>query len=310
MKHPIETGNYIIPTPEIIETAKKIQWWIQNKLAGGIIYGEPRVGKTKAIILIAQTLLKNECNIQSFYMSAVKEIKNSETAFYTHLLSALDNKHSHSGTKMVKRERIIKYLLHTVITNEQESVCLIIDEAQNLTDIHYDWLISIYNELDYEGVRLLTLLVGQHQLMTKRSMFKDIGASQIVGRFMIDMIEFKGCNSQSKLKEILKVYDEETEYPFESNISYTEHFFPNSFKNNNFRLHHFSKELFEAIKIIHKEHNLPSKITIPMALLTMIVSEYFLSTHEGERLLEEITTDDWLKIIYSTPYISFTVNAE
>lgn len=48
-QHPIESGNYHIATNEILNLYNVINKWIKNRLPGGIVYGRPRLGKTRAI---------------------------------------------------------------------------------------------------------------------------------------------------------------------------------------------------------------------------------------------------------------------
>ena len=48
-QHPIESGNYHIITKEILDLYGVINKWIKNRLPGGIVYGRPRLGKTRAI---------------------------------------------------------------------------------------------------------------------------------------------------------------------------------------------------------------------------------------------------------------------
>ncbi|MGX8019945.1 hypothetical protein ACWTWJ_10340 [Streptococcus pasteurianus] len=89
IKHPIESGNFLIPTPQIQELSQTIQWWLENRITGAVIYGKPRIGKTSAMMLIGETLLKGVYNIPYFYMSAVQESKPSESSFYSNLLQAV-----------------------------------------------------------------------------------------------------------------------------------------------------------------------------------------------------------------------------
>jgi len=54
--HPVETGDYLIDTIAINEIAESIVNWIQLRVPGGIVYGAPRLGKTRAIKYIKNVL--------------------------------------------------------------------------------------------------------------------------------------------------------------------------------------------------------------------------------------------------------------
>lgn len=87
------------------------------------------------------------------------------------------------------------------------TVILFIDEAQQLNELEYQWLQNISNELDAAGGRLFCLLVGQHELSSKRDGLMLEGYEQIVGRFMTEEWSFRGLNSQAELKTVLAGYD-------------------------------------------------------------------------------------------------------
>ncbi len=187
LDHPIETGNFIISTPQIEQLAEKIQFWLDNRISGAIIYGKPRIGKTYALKLISETLFKQAYHIPCFYMSAIREKRPSESAFYTYMLRAFHHPHINSSARNTyqKRSKLLDYLTLIAQDSKQERIILIIDEAQNLTDFHYDWLIGIYNELDYQGIQLVTFLIGQQQLKSKKDIFLDIGMEQIIEQTLL-----------------------------------------------------------------------------------------------------------------------------
>lgn len=213
IKHPIESGNFLIPTPQIQELSQTIQWWLENRITGAVIYGKPRIGKTSAMMLIGETLLKGVYNIPYFYMSAVQESKPSESSFYSNLLQAVNHPKPNNQNKAQKRIQLLDYFLVIARDSQQDRLVLMIDEAQNLTEYHYDWLISLYNELYFRDVQLITFLVGQEQLNLQKQTFLEMGMAQIVGRFMVDSQEFYGIRSKHEIKEVLKAFDSKIEFP-------------------------------------------------------------------------------------------------
>jgi|SRR5690625_2840488 len=54
--HPIETGRYLLATNEIEKLYGKIQQCLNNRFPGAIIYGRPRLGKTRAIKYLTHIL--------------------------------------------------------------------------------------------------------------------------------------------------------------------------------------------------------------------------------------------------------------
>ena len=63
-------------------------------------------------------------------------------------------------------------------------VVLLCDEAQRLSKHALEWLRDVHDQLAHHGVRLLTFLVGQPQLMEQKAHYQLSGDEQIVARFM------------------------------------------------------------------------------------------------------------------------------
>ncbi|HEL2733968.1 TPA: ATP-binding protein [Streptococcus suis] len=303
LEHPIETGHFIISTPQIEELAEKIQFWLDNHISGAIVYGKPRIGKTYALKLISETLFKQAYNIPSFYMSAIRENRPSESAFYTNLLRAFRHPHiSNSGGRSAyhKRSKLLDYLLLVAKDNQQERIILLIDEAQNLTDFHYDWLIGIYNELDYRGVQLITFLVGQQQLKNQKETFLDIGMEQIVGRFMMDSSQFYGVRTKSEVHSILQTFDFETEFPIGSKQTYTQYYFGDTLK-----LSDYSTELFEALSRMYQNYGSDKKFDVPLLIFIPIIREALIQFGKYGLNSNKIMISDWEQIIEQTLLIKY-----
>lgn len=300
IKHPIESGNFLIPTPQIQELSQTIQWWLENRITGAVIYGKPRIGKTSAMMLIGETLLKGVYNIPYFYMSAVQESKPSESSFYSNLLQAVNHPKPNNRNKAQKRIQLLDYFLVIARDSQQDRLVLMIDEAQNLTEYHYDWLISLYNELYFRDVQLITFLVGQEQLNLQKQTFLEMGMAQIVGRFMVDSQEFYGIRSKHEIKEVLKAFDSKIEFPEGSGVSYTNYFF-----KSGLHLSDYSDSLYMALKNINLEHSINPHSEIPLYSFIPIVREALLQCGDFGQQLTAIEVTDWEDIIKSTMYITW-----
>lgn len=300
IKHPIESGNFLIPTPQIQELSQTIQWWLENRITGAVIYGKPRIGKTSAMMLIGETLLKGVYNIPYSYMSAVQESKPSESSFYSNLLQAVNHPKPNNRNKAQKRIQLLDYFLVIARDSQQDRLVLMIDEAQNLTEYHYDWLISLYNELYFRDVQLITFLVGQEQLNLQKQTFLEMGMAQIVGRFMVDSQEFYGIRSKHEIKEVLKAFDSKIEFPEGSGVSYTNYFF-----KSGLHLSDYSDNLYIALKNINLEHSINPHSEIPLYSFIPIVREALLQCGDSGQQLTAIEVTDWEDIIKSTMYITW-----
>ncbi len=155
--HPIDTGSYLIATNEINRMFKRVVMWIQSRTPGAIIVGNPRLGKTRAIRYIISTLPSIDI---VGYDTAIFNIKCSkfknvnENDFFELFLREVNHATPSVGKAVAKRQRLYNFLIEKGFSSSKNRVILFLDDAQRLTELHYEWLMDIYNELDSAGVLL------------------------------------------------------------------------------------------------------------------------------------------------------------
>jgi len=301
--HPIETTRYLLPTPPIDNSYQAVLQWIENRAPGGIIYGKPRFGKTRAIQYLTRLLAeKFGANLPIMTMSCRDYKIPSESTFFEDLLRAAGHGLYRSGKAAAKRDRLLEYLIEKVEFSSQNRLILFIDEAQKLHEQHYKWLIDIHNELDAHDAAAIVLLVGQDELAQQCSAFQLTKKTQIIGRFMVHQLRFNGLRGVSQIKQCLKAYDEESEYPENSEWSFTKYFFPAAF-NSGFRLERYADSLWEAFRLTRDECGLPVDHEIPMQYFCRTV-EYALRNYGTlEELQNELSIKMWKDAISSSGYI-------
>ncbi|UUZ76051.1 hypothetical protein LP414_32325 [Polaromonas sp. P1(28)-13] len=91
--------------------------------------------------------------------------------------------------------------------SRQNLLVVFADEAQKLEIEEYEWLREVHDELERNGYRMVTFLIGQPQLKNVKSALKESRQTQIVGRFMIDDIEFHGVRTAEEAASCLLGYD-------------------------------------------------------------------------------------------------------
>lgn len=301
--HPVETGKYLISTNEIDRMYQTVLQWIENRIPGAIIYGRPRLGKTRAITYLMNCLPQDFGNNMPIYHVRCRTYKRpNENSFFEDLLLAVGHSIAIQGKANVKRNRLLKFLVERSDFSGTNKVVFFIDDAQRLVEIHYDWLMDVFNELEQYGITLTTILVGQKELVHQRSAFISGEKFQIVGRFMSQEYQFKGIETPRDLKICLTGYDEYCEYPINSNWSFTKYFFADSFIRG-LRLQNSAEELFQVFIDLRREHGLSQKVEIPMQYITLTV-EYALKKFGSESLdLTTIEKTHWEECIKNSGYI-------
>lgn len=275
--HPIDTGRYLLATNEINRLREEVISWIENRSPGAIIYGRPRLGKTRALKYLEFDLPAYFGEkLPVFQMRCQKYRYPSEGVFFSDLLKDVGHNLYLTGKPDIKRDRLIKFLIEQGVVSGHHRIILFIDDAQRLMEIQYDWLMDIYNELDTYGISMTVILIGQEELIHQRDAFQQSKKTQIIGRFMIHDYKFKGIKSVEDIKSCLAGYDLECEYPVNSGWSFTRYFFPEAF-NAGYRLDACAEDIYNAFIEARQEAKLNAAIEIPMQYLTLSI-EYLLKT--------------------------------
>lgn len=303
--HPVESGQYLIPTNPVLKMFNEVCRWINYRIPGGIIYGRPRLGKTRAIEFLMRAVPEQYgSNLPVFHIKSLHSKMASEGAFFETLLQDVGHGIPYSGKPSVKRDRLCKFLWEKGDISRHKRIVMFIDEAQCLHDLHYGWLMDIYNELDRSRVSMTAILVGQEQLIHQRSAYMKSHQEQIIGRFMVQDHRFRGIRTAEDLRVCLNCFDEVSEYPEDSGWSFSRYYFPEAFASGD-RLEHFAEVIFELFVIFHREAKLSRAIEIPMQYLMMTIEfalrEYGVGGDSQARWLNKAM---WKEAIRSTGYIN------
>jgi len=301
--HPIETGGYIISTPAINGFFNTVLPWIENRIPGGCIYGRPRMGKTWAIRFL-HVLLHEKFgpNLPILNMVCRELHRASEKSFLQQLLKAAGHELWTTGNGNVMLHRLIEFLVAQVEESGQRRLIWFLDEGQNLHEPEYNVLITVYNELDRYDVAPVFIIVGQHQLVNQRNSFTESRSTQILGRFMVHQCRFNGLTSMQDVAACLKAYDEATEFPEGSGVSYTAYFFPAAFAAG-FRLRPFAKDLWQSFKLIREESLAPGRMEVGMEYFSRTVV-YIMKKHMTLELEPTISPAMWQAAIRASGFLN------
>lgn len=163
--------QYTIPTKSILELQYKVEEWISMNDCGAIIYGESRVGKTRAIRYISHHLKeKYSLQLPIYTFTATDHVPTQKT-FYSSLLTALEHEEPHKGTAVQMRQRLVNRILMNALDTKYRRAILFIDEAYLLSDKEYLWLIDIYNQLNLEDVLFTVFLFGTRELKQQKTSY-------------------------------------------------------------------------------------------------------------------------------------------
>lgn len=310
--HPIEIGDYYLATNEINKLYTNVSKWIRNRIPGAIIYGFPRMGKTRAVNYVIRILQEELGPEFPMYHISCRTRKNpTENFFFEDLLNGINHDLALVGSKPnLKRKRLLNALIEQAEIANSNKVILFLDDAQNLFELEYRWLMDLYNELAIQNIHLIVFLVGQTELMFQRTAYRDSGKYQLVGRFMSQDYEFKGLQDMDDIEECLAGYDEFSEYPIKSGWSYTRFYFPEAFSTG-FRLSQLSTDIWVTIQTLRRKNHIKNQLDIPMQYFVLFIENILLqygALSDEEYDIHHITKEQMEEILVGTGYIEWEIH--
>lgn len=301
--HPIETGRYLLLTNEIEKLFKTVTGWIDRRSPGGIIYGRPRLGKTRAVTFLTQVIPQElEAKIPIFHTCCRQYKQVNENHFFEDILQDVGHIMSSIGKAQRKRNRLTHFFLEQAEASRQHRIVLFIDDAQRLFEIQYGWLMDLNNELDRAGVSLTVLLVGQKELLHQRSALIQAKKAQIIGRFMIHEYKFSGIENISDIEVCLKGYDMDSEFPENSGWSFVRYFFPEAFSHG-LRLEQCAGDLHTVFQHLRQEAKVGRSFEIPMQYLTASIEYALRQFGANGHGVEWLTSAHWREAVIQSGYL-------
>ena len=206
-QHPVFNREYRIPTPAIEAFYLLIRRTLRFRSPGAIVYGRARFGKSRAVEFLSQMLATNDITLPVLQLSCQRKKTPSELAFFANLLTAASHKATTGGTTTAVRQRLGNRLREVAERSKANRIVLFADDAQRMFEIEYEWLQEVHDELRRHGVALVTYLVGTPLLRGQKSLFQSQGLDQLVSRFMVDDLPFRGLLSAQDCATCMHSYD-------------------------------------------------------------------------------------------------------
>ncbi len=296
-QHCILTRQYAVYTPPIHEMVEHIADWLDQQLPGGFIFGASRLGKSQAIKWYLEKVLTERFGscIPMVIWNRRPEQLPSEAGFWHYLLLASKFEFT-NPLKPAKKTEAVHQCLHRFIAIAKNAgknfVVLLIDEAHEVTLKEWKWLVGLQNQLDYEGILLSVFSVGTHQLGHRYEYLASTGNAHIAARFMASHARFHGIRSVDELAYVLNGYDEDSEWPQGSGVSFLQHFAPGYFASGK-RLSDSSDILWHALTELCPQ-SARRFSEFPMQHIAMAVEHLLKRLSKGEDWEKITSYESWL----------------
>lgn len=225
------------------------------------------------------------------------ESGKSERVFWSNLLSS--TKFNFLGEKKFRNKSEIQAstvdrLISISENSKSNQIFLLIDEAQDITFNEWKWLLGLQNTLDYEGYQLSVFSIGTHQLSYRHDFMALTGNAHIAARFLVHHARFSGLNSIDEIRYVLRGYDEDSEWPEKSGISFLNYFSPQCYSDG-LRLSDHSENLWNALIELTPEVKNKIKHEFPMQHVARATENILFQLCKDEDWEKVTSYDNWIK---------------
>lgn len=246
IRHPLLSGQVILPTPPITELYKAIKRIILLREPGCCFTARSGVGKSYALAMIDSLVRKEYPEISVFRHVTQNHQVPSIRAFFKHFLRTIKH-HDRRGETSDLRERLVNRLIDEGKASGLGIVVLLIDEAQEMALQDFKFLKDIGNELDKEGVQLVAIMMGQEpefgEVIIK---LREQGRLDLVSRFTMRKRDFRALTTLEDFKAVLSSIDKAI-FPEGSGCTWPQYFVPAAWEGG-LRLENQAMNLLEALK--------------------------------------------------------------
>jgi hypothetical protein len=299
--HPLTRRNYRVATVAIEDLINLIERCVLLLIPGALVHARPRMGKTHAIDYAAIHLARHRPDILVLRMSCEHHRNQFEGAFFDSLLAAAGVRDS-APSITDKRFALMCRLSEQLQVRQGYIVVLYCDEAQRLSRHALEWLRDVHDQLGQQGYRLVTFLVGQPQLMEQKTHYQLAGDEQIVARFMIEKLHFRGITDAPDAAACLESYDL-SRYPEETGPFFTQYFYPQAWAAG-LRLVRSGGHLWNAFAQAHKSAQLPGAVEIQMDYFTRAIESVLKRRPDWDSIGLELTEAHWETAVHDSGYVA------
>lgn len=199
-----------------------------------------------------------------------------------------------------RRDALRKFLVASAESCESNVVVVICDEMQDMSLVEWKWLLGLHNSLDQDGYRLSIFSIATHQMGYDYELLARGGFAHVAARFMVAHWEFPGLRSFEELEFVFRGYDEASDWPPGSGISYTAHFAPDAYGRGE-RLSSCAETAWRVLDAL-----LPlgyrGDASFPMKHVALAAEEVLYRAASGEDWDEVTCEDSWLEILGATGF--------
>jgi hypothetical protein len=262
--------TFFIATPMITQLRQRVCQWLWCGSTGGLILGEPRIGKSRALKILARGLETRAGEpIPVHYFSVPDRDVKTITSVFRNLFLSTGDKLKRGIVTDELVDNLVVFFAESALVNRLRLVVLLVDEMQRLAPKQIAAFAELHDRLeDLIGAEtnLVVVFVGNDN--ESDALLKTLQLKQydhIHGRFFTQDYRFFGVRTKDDLQQCLREYDTATA---DEQCSCTAFFLPEPYLAG-WRLESLSAALWALYRA---EYGQPLKLTSwPMQYFTATV---------------------------------------
>jgi hypothetical protein len=223
--HPAFNPQTVLLTEPIKELYQIVRHVLLVRETGCCFTAPSGVGKTRALMMLEHILGERIPELVIIRHTSWNHQVPSIRAFFKHFLTAVDHPELRGETFDLRR-RLVCRLIDLARTHQSPFILLLIDEAGTLRLEDFLFLKDIYNDLDREGVGLVTIMIGQDpDFSDVIAHLREKGRTDLVSRFARRRQVLRSLSTSKDISGIFRQYDR-TLWPLGSEQTWTKFFLP------------------------------------------------------------------------------------
>lgn len=242
--HPLLTGLSLVPTAQIASLCTTVRRAVLTRQLGLCFTAKSGMGKTSAMRFVA-TFLRQSMPPLTVYNHTCRNHKGgSVRGFFKHFLSTVGHPITKGETADL-RDRLGKRIVDSARFSGLPVVVMLMDEAQAMNIDDFTFLKDVSNEVEAEGVSLITVLMAQDpDFGAVQNRLENAQRLDLMSRFTLNPRAFRSFDSKDDIEQVLRQIDTSL-FSDAVPVTWTEFFLPQAFEHG-FRLHNHAEYIFSA----------------------------------------------------------------
>lgn len=296
--HPVVRKEYSLFTASIESMIDSVGAWIDQRAKGGVIFGPSQYGKSNGLANWLQVELQRRLRAEVPLTYWSYESSASAAQLHNKLRRAASGGNPQRSKKDALSD-LVEKLIVCAYRSEARYTVMVVDEAQAMTEREWVWFVQLHSRLELEGIQLALVPVISLQFNQRPLELAHTGSAHVSARFMLYEHQFHGILGIDELRAVLLGYDEDSEWPAGSGISYTAGIAPRPFEAG-LRLSDYAAQLWTALF-----ENVPSGYQgphdYPMQSVTLAARNVLLQLAGSGNAWERcVTQDAWNRAVAMT----------